>query len=47
MELVESAHVDGASWFKIYFHIIVPLSGPIFATAAILKSLAMYNNQFL
>ncbi len=46
-ELVEAAHVDGASWFKIYLKIILPLSGPIFATAAILKFLAMYNNQFL
>tara|TARA_A100001234_G_C12560134_1_gene357014 strand:+ start:35 stop:910 length:876 start_codon:yes stop_codon:yes gene_type:complete len=46
-ELIESARVDGASWFRIYLKIIVPLSGPIFATAAILKFLAMYNNQFL
>ena len=46
-ELVEAAHVDGASWFRIYSKIILPLSGPIFATAAILKFLAMYNNQFL
>ena len=46
-ELVEAARVDGATWFQIYRRVIVPLSGPIFATAAILKFLMMYNNQFL
>ena len=46
-ELVEAARVDGAKWFQIYRRVIVPLSGPIFATAAILKFLAMYNNQFI
>ena len=46
-ELVEAARVDGAKWFQIYRRVIVPLSGPIFATAAILKFLMMYNNQFI
>ena len=46
-ELVEAARVDGATWFQIYRRVIIPLSGPIFATAAILKFLMMYNNQFL
>ena len=45
-ELMEAARVDGASWFEIYLRII-PLSGPILATAAILKFIVMYNNQFL
>ena len=45
-ELVEAARVDGASYFQIYRRVILPLSGPVFATAAILKFLAMYN-QFL
>ena len=45
-ELVEAARVDGASYFQIYRRVIVPLSGPVFATAAILKFLTMYN-QFL
>ncbi|MCW4353809.1 carbohydrate ABC transporter permease [Hoyosella sp. YIM 151337] len=35
-ELDEAARVDGASWFQIYWKLIVPLSGPVFATAAIL-----------
>ena len=46
-ELVEAARVDGATWFQIYRRVVIPLSGPIFATAAILKFLMMYNNQFL
>ena len=46
-EFMEAARVDGASWFEIYLRIILPLSGPILATAAILKFIVMYNNQFL
>ncbi len=42
-ELVEASRIDGASWFQIYSRVFVPLSGPIFATAAILKFLGMYN----
>jgi multiple sugar transport system permease protein len=45
-ELVEAARMDGASWFQVYRQIIMPLSGPVLATAAILKFLAMYN-QYL
>lgn len=45
-ELVEAARVDGARYFQIYRRVILPLSGPVFATAAILKFLAMYN-QYL
>lgn len=45
-ELVEAARLDGASWFQIYFRIIVPISGPVFAVVAILKFLLMYN-QYL
>jgi multiple sugar transport system permease protein len=45
-ELIEAARLDGASWFEVYRLVIVPISGPVFATAAILKFLAMYN-QYL
>lgn len=45
-ELIEAAQVEGASWFSIYRRIVMPLSGPVLATAAILKFLAMYN-QYL
>lgn len=45
-ELIEAALVEGASWFQIYRRIVMPLSGPVLATAAILKFLVMYN-QYL
>lgn len=46
-ELIEASRVEGASWFLIYRKIVMPLSGPVLATAAILKSLKMYNEQYL
>jgi multiple sugar transport system permease protein len=45
-ELIEAARVEGASWFQIYAKIVMPLAGPVLATAAILKFLIMYN-QYL
>ncbi len=38
-ELEESALIDGAGWFRIYWNISVPLSKPIFASVAILHFL--------
>ncbi len=43
-ELDEAAKVDGAGWFTIYSRIIVPLSGPAFATVAILTFLPVWNS---
>lgn len=45
-ELIEAARVEGASWWQIYRKVVMPLSGPVLATVAILKFLAMYN-QYL
>jgi len=45
-ELIEAARVEGASWFQIYYKVVMPLAGPVMATAAILKFLVMYN-QYL
>lgn len=45
-ELIEASRVEGASWFQIYWRVVLPLSGPVIATAAILKFLVMYN-QYL
>lgn len=42
-ELDEAAIIDGATFFGIYRRIIVPLSGPAFATSAILTFLAVWN----
>jgi multiple sugar transport system permease protein len=42
--LDEAARVDGAGWFTIYRKLIVPLSGPVFATVAILTFLPAWNS---
>ena len=46
-ELVEAARVEGATWWQVYWRIVIPLSGPVIATGAILKTLKMYNEQYL
>ena len=45
-ELVEAARIDGAGWFQIYGRVFVPISGPVFSTAAILMIIQMWN-QYL
>ncbi len=40
----EAARIDGASWFQVYWRILVPLSGPAFATVAILTFLPAWNS---
>ncbi|MEQ8657206.1 MAG: carbohydrate ABC transporter permease [Hyphomicrobiales bacterium] len=45
-DLIEASRVEGASWWQIYRKVVLPLSGPVIATAAILKFLVMYN-QYL
>ena len=45
-ELIEAARAEGASWRQVYMRVVMPLSGPVLATAAILKFLIMYN-QYL
>ncbi|UCG24957.1 MAG: carbohydrate ABC transporter permease, partial [Chloroflexota bacterium] len=42
-ELVEAARIDGAGWFQTYWRIYVPISGPVFSTAAILMIISMWN----
>jgi multiple sugar transport system permease protein len=43
-DLDEAALVDGASRFRIYWNIIVPISKPVFATVAILKFLQYWGS---
>lgn len=45
-ELVEAARVDGANWWQIFSRVYVPISGPVFSTAAILMIIPMWN-QYL
>ncbi|WP_068115910.1 carbohydrate ABC transporter permease [Tropicimonas marinistellae] len=46
-ELIEAARVEGATWWQIYYRVVMPLSGPVIATGAILKTLKMYNEQYI
>lgn len=45
-DLIESARIDGASFFGIYRSIVMPLSIPVVATVAILEFLARWNDFF-
>ncbi|OCT11081.1 sugar ABC transporter permease [Paenibacillus pectinilyticus] len=42
--LIESAKVDGANEFHIYWRIIIPLSTPVFATMALINVLVKWND---
>lgn len=43
-ELLESARIDGASEFRIYWQIVLPLCRPVLATVGILTFLGSWNN---
>ena len=45
-ELVEAGRMDGASFFRLYRSVFLPLSLPVMATVAILLGLDMWN-QYL
>jgi alpha-glucoside transport system permease protein len=42
--IIESASIDGASHFKIFFSLIVPLSVPVIASFAIFQFLWVWND---
>lgn len=46
-ELDEAAIVDGASYFTIYWRIILPLLKPAIATVLIIKGVAVYNEFYI
>ncbi|MGP3920997.1 carbohydrate ABC transporter permease [Nonomuraea sp. 10N515B] len=43
-EIDEAAFIDGAGFLTVYRRIVVPLSGPAFATSAILTFLPIWNS---
>lgn len=45
-ELVRAAELDGASYWRIYWRIIAPLSLPAFAIAAIFQTNGIWNDFF-
>lgn len=44
--LIESAKIDGAGEFRVFFKIILPLSLPIMATIGLMNGLAYWNDWF-
>lgn len=46
LEIVESAKMDGAREFRIFFRIILPLSTPALATLGLLISFSYWNDWF-
>lgn len=45
-ELYDAAKIDGASEWKTFFHVAVPMSVPIFVTIGIFAGLAYWNDWF-
>jgi ABC-type glycerol-3-phosphate transport system permease component len=46
-ELEDAAMIDGAGFLRVFFSIMLPLSGPITATVAVVTFLSTWNNFFL
>jgi multiple sugar transport system permease protein len=47
VEIEEAARVDGASDFKIFYKIVLPMSLPALASAAVLQFMWVWNDFFL
>lgn len=45
--LDESAIVDGATYFTVFFKILLPLSKPVIITTMILKGVSTYNEYYM
>ena len=46
-ELLDAALMDGCGYFRYFFYITLPLSGPILATVAVIAFVASWNNFLL
>ncbi|WP_099521133.1 carbohydrate ABC transporter permease [Paenibacillus sp. BIHB 4019] len=44
--IIESAYIDGASEFKIFYQIVMPLSLPILATIGLMLGIGYWNDWF-
>ena len=44
ISLIEAARVDGASWLKIFFGVVMPISVSVFATAALMIFMSQWNS---
>lgn len=43
-ELLDAARIDGASEFRIYWQVIIPLSGPALATLGVFNMISVWNS---
>ncbi|HZO25021.1 MAG TPA: carbohydrate ABC transporter permease [Chloroflexota bacterium] len=43
LDLDEAARIDGASYPRIFWSIVLPLSGPVYATAFIIEGIQQWN----
>lgn len=46
VQIIESAYIDGASEFKIFYRMILPLSLPILATIGLMLTINYWNDWF-
>jgi raffinose/stachyose/melibiose transport system permease protein len=46
-ELFDAAMIDGCGYFGCFFHITLPLSGPILSTVAVISFVSSWNNYLL
>ncbi|MFD0717452.1 carbohydrate ABC transporter permease [Paenibacillus sp. GCM10027626] len=46
VQVIESASIDGAGEFKIFFRIVIPLSLPILATVGLMQTIGYWNDWF-
>jgi putative aldouronate transport system permease protein len=44
--IIESARLDGANYFTVFFKLIAPLSVPVYAAIVVFTSVILWNNYF-
>jgi multiple sugar transport system permease protein len=45
-EVIDSARVDGASWFRVYTSIVLPISKPLLISMALILFLSQWDSYF-
>lgn len=45
-EIVDSARVDGCSWFRVYFSIVLPISKPLLFSLGLILFLSQWDSYF-
>ena len=45
-DLIDAARVDGASWWRLFFNVVLPLSRPVLITAALFLFLQQWDAYF-